>query len=160
MYKAHSAYKSLQFLMKVATIIQRRFRLYLFQKQTKARVEEINTQSLMLWREMQEDFKMKWSEIKKKRRVEIHINSISISEMKRISMEKFLQRENAQIARLFAVKDPNVDIIYVSPFSLTNDVTGYYMKILEIGEIENPNSRVNFVVPENTHRFPHHFSLA
>jgi hypothetical protein len=43
MYKAHSAYKSLQFLMKVATIIQRRFRLYLFQKQTKARVEEINT---------------------------------------------------------------------------------------------------------------------
>jgi hypothetical protein len=87
----------------------------------------------MLWREMQEDFKMK--DIKKRRRVEIHINSISISEMKRISMEKFLQRENAQIARLFAVKDPNVDIIYVSPFSLTNDVTGYYMKILEINII-------------------------
>ena len=112
----------------------------------------------MLWREMQEDFKMK--DIKKRRRVEIHINSISISEMKRISMEKFLQRENSQIARLFAVKDANVDIIYVSPFSLTNDVTAYYMKILEIGEIENLHSRVNFVVPENTHKFPHHFSLA
>ena len=116
--------------------------------------------SLMLWREMQEEFKVKWNEIKKRRRIEIHINSISYSEMKRISMEKFLQRENAQIARLFAVKDPNVDVVYVSPFSLTNDVTGYYMKILEIGEVENPNSRVNIVVPENTHKFPHHFSLA
>jgi IQ domain-containing protein H len=80
--------------------------------------------------------------------------------MKRISMEKFLQRENAQIARLFAVRDPNVDVVYVSPFSLTNDVTGYYMKILEIGEVDNPNSRVNIVVPENIHRFPNHFSLA
>ena len=75
-------------------------------------------------------------------------------------MEKFLQRENAQIARLFAVRDPMVDVVYVTPFSLTNDVTGYYMKILEIGEVDTPNSRVNIVVPENIHRFPHHFSLA
>lgn len=42
-----------------------------------------------------EEFKSKWSEIKKKKRIEIHINSISVQEMKRISMEKFLQRENA-----------------------------------------------------------------
>lgn len=90
---------------------------------------------MLLWREMQEDFKVKWGDIKRRKRVEIHINSTSISELKRISMEKFLQRENAQIARLFACKDQNVDVIYVSPFSLTNDVTGYYMKILEIGEI-------------------------
>jgi hypothetical protein len=33
--------------------------------------------------------------LKRKRRIEIHINSISVHEMKRISMEKFLQRENA-----------------------------------------------------------------
>lgn len=109
---------------------------------------------------MQEEFKDKWSDIKRKRRIEVHINSISINEIKRMSMEKFLQRENAQIARLFAVRDPNVDVVYVSPFSLTNDVTGYYMKILEIGEVDSPSSRVNIVVPENTHRFPHHFSLA
>ncbi len=81
-------------------------------------------------------------------------------ELKRISMEKFLQRENAQIARIFAVRDPNVDVIYISPFQLTNDVTGYYMKILEIGEIENPQGRVNIVVPDNLHKFPNHFSLS
>ena len=32
MYKAREAYKHLRFLMKKATTIQRRFRLYLFQK--------------------------------------------------------------------------------------------------------------------------------
>lgn len=42
-----------------------------------------------------EEFKRKWPEIKQRKRVEIHINSISIQEMKRMSMEKFLQRENA-----------------------------------------------------------------
>ena len=84
-----------------------------------------------------EEFKAKWEDIKKKKRIEIHINSISVSEMKRISMEKFLQRENAQISRIFQIKDPLVDILYVSPFQMTNDVIGYYMKILEIGDIEN-----------------------
>lgn len=34
-----------------------------------------------VWREMQEEFKKRWPEIKKQKRVEIHINSYSISEM-------------------------------------------------------------------------------
>jgi hypothetical protein len=55
----------------------------------------MTNESLFVWREMMEEFKGRWSEIKKKKRVEIHINSISYGEMKRISMEKFLQRENA-----------------------------------------------------------------
>jgi hypothetical protein len=59
------------------------------------------------------------------------------------------------------VKDPLVDVIYVSPFQMTNDVLGYYMKILEIGEIDSQNnSRLNIVVPDNIAKFPHHLSLA
>lgn len=66
---------------------------------------------------MQDTFKAKWSQIRQRKRIEIHINSMSIEEMKRISMEKFLQRENAQISRIFAAgRDPNVDIIYVCPY--------------------------------------------
>ena len=112
---------------------------------------------------MQEEFKARWKSIKKRKRVEVHINSMSIDELKRISMEKFLQRENAQISRIFgAGKDPNVDIIYVCPYQMTPDVLGYYMKILEIsGEINSENKhRVQFLVPENIERFPHHFNLS
>lgn len=38
---------------------------------------------------MMNEFKTKWPEIKSKRRVEIHINSISIDEWKRSTMDKF-----------------------------------------------------------------------
>lgn len=43
---------------------------------------------------------------------------------------------------------------------MTQDVLGYYLKILEISGLTAEHSRVNFVVPENIDRFPNHFSLA
>lgn len=116
MFKARESYRHLLFLMKKATKIQRRFRLYLFQKQTKDKVEELTNESLFVWKEMMDEFKVKWPQIKNRRRVEVHINSLSIEELKRISMEKFLQRENAQLSRIFNLRDPNVEIIYVAPF--------------------------------------------
>ena len=58
-------------------------------------MEEVHNESLFVWREMMDEFKKRWHEIKKRRRVEVHINSISVEEIKRMSMEKFLQRENA-----------------------------------------------------------------
>ena len=67
--------------MKKATKIQRRFRLYLFQKQTKDRVEELTNESLFVWKEMMDEFKEKWQLIKTRKRVEVHINSISINEL-------------------------------------------------------------------------------
>lgn len=42
---------------------------------------------------------------------------------------------------------------------MTPDVLGYYMKILEIGDIDGATKRVNFMVPENVDKFPNHFSL-
>lgn len=123
-------------------------------------MEELTNESLFVWKEMMDEFKMKWPQIKTRRRVEVHINSLSIEELKRISMEKFLQRENAQLSRIFNLRDRNVEIIYIAPFQMTSDVLGYYMKILEIGEINTPQSRLNIIVPDNILRFPHHFSLA
>jgi len=79
--------------------------------------------------------------------------------MRRLSIEKFKQKENAQIARIFSVKDPNVDVIYVCPFHLTKEVEKYYKKILELVEIESPDKRFHIVVPENYTKFPSHLSL-
>lgn len=44
---------------------------------------------------MQEEFRLRWGDIKKQKRVEIHISSYSISEMQRLTIEKFKQKENA-----------------------------------------------------------------
>ena len=74
-------------------------------------------------------------------------------------MEKFKHRENAQIARIFSVKDPKIDVIYISPFALTSEIYDYYRKILELGELEKPESRFWIIVPENYVKFHEHMSL-
>jgi len=102
---------------------------------------------------MQGEFKRCWPEIKTQKRVEIHFNSYSIDEMKRLSTEKLKQKENSQIVRIFSVKDPNVDVIYISPYTLTSEVYKYYLKILELVEIEEPAKRFNLIVPENYVKF-------
>ena len=158
-YKARSAYTQLRFLMQKAAVIQKAFRLFQMVKATKTKIEELNNESLFVWREMMEEFKKRWPDIRKKRRIEIHWNSLSIGDAKRLSMEKFMQRENLQISRLFLLRDPNVNIIFISPFTFTNDVLGYYMKILQIGDIEEASARLHIIVPENAHKFPSHFSL-
>ena len=45
-------------------------------------------------------------------------------------MEKYIQKQNMQIARLFAIKDPLVDVIYVAPFDLPNEIISYYSKVI------------------------------
>jgi hypothetical protein len=124
------------------------------------RVRELQKESIQVWREMQEEFKHKWGEIKTQKRVEIHINSYSLTELQRLTTEKLKQKENSQIARIFSVKDPNVDVIYICPFTLTNDVYKYYLKILELVEIDGADKRFHIVVPENYVKFPQHYSLA
>ena len=61
--------------------------------------------------------------------------------------------------RLFDVREPSVDVLYVAPFPLNDDVAHYFAKVLEIGGVEEPQKRYKVVVPENYHRFPPHFSL-
>lgn len=103
---------------------------------------------------MQKKFSDNWSEIKRKPRIEIHINSLSISELKRMTMSKFMQKENAQISRIFALKDKNTEIIYISPFELSSDIINYYYKILEIGESEQSQARFNLIVPDKSEKLP------
>jgi hypothetical protein len=71
-----------------------------------------------------------------------------------MTIDKFRQRQNVQISRIFAVKDPLVDVIYVCPFELSQEVIGYYTKVLEIGNVEQPETRFTIVVPDNAGRLP------
>ena len=146
--------------MKMATVIQRKYRLFQLKKSTKVKVARLKAESTKVWREMQEELKKCWPEIKQQRRVEIHINSYSISEDKRLSLDRYKQRENAQITRIFNLKDPNVDIIYICPYTLTSEVSKYYGKILELCEIEEPQKRFWTIVPENYVKFKGHMSLS
>lgn len=111
-----------------------------------------------IWAQEQSRFESNWDQIKIHRRVVVHIPSLSTSS--RLDVENFTIRENLQLARVCAIADPLVDVVYVSPFPLTEDVKGYYMKLLELGGLANPESRIRIVTPESAEDFPDHFSLA
>ena len=96
--------------------------------------------------------------IKNKKRLEIHISSLSIDELRRLTMDKFLVRQNIQLSRIFSIQDPNIDILYISAFEMTPEVIGYYTKILELGNIQDVNSRLTFLSPDTSIHIPTHVS--
>lgn len=88
-YKAYNSFGQLKHLMRMATILQRRYRLFQLKKSTMLKIKKLREESFKVWEEMQEEFKQCWPAIKQNRRVEIHINSYSVSEMRRMSLEKY-----------------------------------------------------------------------
>ena len=94
-------------------------------------------------------------------RLELHIPSLSIEEHLRLVMERFPLEQNYALARLSALQDPNLaHIIYVTPRELPPDVVEYWMKVLELGGVQEPQRRITFVVPEMAEVYPAHLSLA
>ena len=41
------------------------------------------------------------------------------------------------MSRIFCLRDPNIEIIYVAPYALPREIISYYYKICELGELQN-----------------------
>ncbi len=94
-------------------------------------------------------------------RVEVHVPSLSVEEHLRLVRDHFPLEQNYALARLSALQDPDLaHLIYVSPRELPPEVVEYWMKVLELGGVREPASRVTFVVPEMADVFPAHLPLA
>ena len=72
---------------------------------------------------------------------------LTLQELQRLSMEKFMERQNQQIARIFALRDPDVSVIYICPFQINLDIIHYYQKIFEIGDVVDYRNRLHIVNP-------------
>ncbi len=125
----------------------------------RARIKQKRADEEARWMKLSSDFKDRWEEIQQKRRVVIHVPSISREEHQRLTIPNFQTQQNLQMSRLCAINDPMVDVIYISPIEIAEDVMAYYEKLLEVGGIENPRLRIKIIVPENMERFPSHISL-
>jgi hypothetical protein len=90
----------------------------------------------------------------------LHVPSLTIEEYLRLGLSSFPVRQNLQLTRLVECAGPNVEVIYVAPFPLDDEILDYYKKILSIGGVADPHSKFTVVVPENIDRFPRHFPLA
>ena len=77
-------------------------------------------------------------QIKKGRRVVVHIPSLSVNASQRVTVDNLYKQQNRAITRLCEIKDPNVDVVYVAPFQMTDDLVLYYERLMEVGGVSNP----------------------
>ncbi|XP_017547245.2 IQ motif-containing protein H isoform X1 [Pygocentrus nattereri] len=118
------------------------------------------------YRSRAEYLEANWSRLSTCRRTIIHVPSLGYSEQQRRSLQGFDILQNTQMGRLCDVKDENVEVIYVCPVQLGEDLLHYYTQLLGLqGAVETgeptalPASctkRFTILTPEAYQYFPSH----
>ena len=136
-----------------------RWRLHWLKRQTEAQIADIRVKREAEWSTTQAGLRDRWHTICAKPRVEVHIPSLSWSRNQRLSLSNLLARQNSQMSRLCRLSDPLVDVVYVCPFPLSDDVAQYYHKLLGVGGVAEAGSRYRLVYPENYDRLPCEYTV-
>ncbi|XP_005098111.1 IQ domain-containing protein H isoform X2 [Aplysia californica] len=130
------------------------------QQLKKTRMDHLNA-----FKRRAKKFASSWDRVKNSRRVVIHVPSLGYSQSVRDSINDFGIRQNTQMARLCDIKDPNVDVIFISAVPLSDETLQYYSKLLGLcSAVANGNpedqcdmtERYKIIVPEAIKSFPTH----
>jgi len=140
--------------------IQQCWKIYKLYMKTKKTIKVNFSEFMDDYGQILKKFKKEWPDIKGIERVELHLNSFSYSEDQRLTMENFLQRANTQISRIFSCKDNLIEIIYITPIELDEEIINYYSKVLQISELVAFKDRVHFLYPEGSKYLPYTFSTS
>ena len=92
-------------------------------------------------------------------RIIVHVPSLTLTPAQRAAIANVPLTENAQMARLCDVADPLCDVVYVAPFPVDEAVEQFWEKLLEVGGVEAPRSRLRIIYPENYSRLPERMPL-
>ncbi|XP_076741932.1 IQ motif-containing protein H isoform X6 [Maylandia zebra] len=72
-----------------------------------------------------------WKRIQSFKRTIIHIPSLGYSQRKRLNLRGSDILQNIQMSRLCDIRDENVEVIYICPQHLGNDILDYYTSLLK-----------------------------
>ncbi|XP_039629445.1 IQ motif-containing protein H isoform X1 [Polypterus senegalus] len=96
-----------------------------------------------------------WNHIRTSRRTIIHIPSLGFSLPQRLCVTDLDIEQNLQMGRLCDIQDPDVDVIYVSPVQLGDDLLQYYHRFLRLTS-DISDERVKIITPEAIDHFRTH----
>ena len=163
-YQSKKKLKEMQSYFDKIKLIQHMYTSIKAKKDSKEKARALFDQRYKEWTNMQKNFMKRWEIIKNRPHYEIHINSISLNSPNNkyinTTFDHFTERENNQLNRIVNLFDSNVEIIYISPHELNNDIIVYYTSIMETFGVENPNERFHIVIPDAYKEYPPHFSVS
>lgn len=90
----------------------------------------IRRQHIEMFKTKQTELRHRWPTLSTSRRVVVHIPSLGLPQRIRRKLNNLPVRENYQIGRLCDLEDPNVDVIYVSPMRVNDEILQYYNKLV------------------------------
>ena len=90
----------------------------------------LRSRQIDLFKTKQADLRKRWSTISTNRRIIVHIPSLGLPQRIRRKLADLPVRENYQVGRLCDLADPNVDVIYVAPMNMNDEILQYYNKLV------------------------------
>ncbi|XP_076101914.1 IQ domain-containing protein H-like isoform X2 [Mytilus galloprovincialis] len=170
MFRDRSEYLEYRRKKWAAGVIAISWIMHIKMSKVREQLHQTRDDNLEAFRRRAKKFAMSWDRIKNSRRVIIHIPSLGLSQDIRDNINDFAIRQNTQMARLCDIRDPNVDVIYVSPVPIHDETEQYYSKLLGLkhavdsGEVEdqaNMGERYHVIMPEAINSFQgHRFCLS
>ncbi|CEP03785.1 hypothetical protein PBRA_003392 [Plasmodiophora brassicae] len=129
------------------------YRLYLKRMDTRSVVARKWEDDLRQWRARQAVFIKRWPRIKERRRIVVHIASAwrtrSQRQVGRIELKDDVTHcHEAQLSRLFELADPNVEVVYVSAYPISDEIQRYYVQLLQLRGVPSLQTRLKFLCPE------------